>query len=312
MAQMSVEQFANELGLLPAVLLEQLKAAGVKKMLAEDSLTEQDKALLLDYLRKTHGTTETKSKVTLTRRQTSEIRKSDSTGRARTIQVEVRKRRVLTKPMMTGDADAIPATVSKSAEVTKQAAIGSIIDEDQLALRNEEARKQAELIARQTEEIRQKRARKSTEATDHAQKKATKAEIITETNPTTIDSQPSETTQPITDAHPITVKNNETEQPGNIDSQSSPTGGTLHKPPVKAEEKTDKKKKQTKQQVIWKDENTKNGVLKPMAILPADKAGEPAEISIVSLFMRKNRIFMDSPLQQNRLCATLWCRKPFR
>lgn len=257
MAQMSVEQFANELGLLPAVLLEQLKAAGVKKMLAEDSLTEQDKALLLDYLRKTHGTTETKSKVTLTRRQTSEIRKSDSTGRARTIQVEVRKRRVLTKPMMTGDADAIPATASKSAEVTKQAAPGSIIDEDQLALRNEEARKQAELIARQTEEIRQKRARKSTEATDHAQKKATKAEIITETNPTTIDSQPSETTQPITDAHPITVKNNETEQPGNIDSQSSPTGGTLHKPPVKAEEKTDKKKKQAKQQVIWKDENTK-------------------------------------------------------
>jgi len=257
MAQMSVEQFANELGLLPAVLLEQLKAAGVKKMLAEDSLTEQDKALLLDYLRKTHGTTETKSKVTLTRRQTSEIRKSDSTGRARTIQVEIRKRRVLTKPMMTGDADAIPATASKSAEVTKQAAIGSIIDEDQLALRNEEARKQAELIARQTEEIRQKRARKSTEATDHAQKKATKTEIITETNPTTIDSQSSETTQPITDAHPITVKNNETEQPGNIDSQSSPTGGTLHKPPVKAEEKTDKKKKQTKQQVIWKDENTK-------------------------------------------------------
>lgn len=91
MAQMSVEQFANELGLLPAVLLEQLKAAGVKKMLVEDSLTEQDKAQLLDYLRKTHGATDTKSKVTLTRRQTSEIRKSDSTGRARTIQVEVRK-----------------------------------------------------------------------------------------------------------------------------------------------------------------------------------------------------------------------------
>ena len=37
MAQMSVEQFANELGLLPVVLLEQLKAAGVKRMIAEDS-----------------------------------------------------------------------------------------------------------------------------------------------------------------------------------------------------------------------------------------------------------------------------------
>ena len=59
MAQMSVEQFASELGLLPTVLLEQLKAAGVKKMMAEDNLTEQDKAQLLDYLRKTHGASTT-------------------------------------------------------------------------------------------------------------------------------------------------------------------------------------------------------------------------------------------------------------
>ena len=110
MAQMSVEQFANELGLLPAVLLEQLKAAGVKKTLAEDSLTEQDKAQLLDYLRKTHGATETRSKITLTRRQTSEIRKSDSTGRPRTIQVEVRKRRVVAKPGMTDEVETFPET----------------------------------------------------------------------------------------------------------------------------------------------------------------------------------------------------------
>ena len=119
MAQMSVEQFANELGLLPAVLLEQLKAAGVKKMLAEDSLTEQDKAQLLDYLRKTHGATDTKNKVTLTRRQTSEIRKSDNTGRARTIQVEVRKRRVLTKSIA-GDLETT-STVTKLPDIASQA-----------------------------------------------------------------------------------------------------------------------------------------------------------------------------------------------
>ena len=256
MAQMSVEQFANELGLLPAVLLEQLKAAGVRKMLAEDSLTEQDKALLLDYLRKTHGTTETKSKVTLTRRQTSEIRKSDSTGRARTIQVEVRKRRILTKPMMVDDADTVPVTASKPKDVTNQATTGSVIDEDQLALRNEEARKQAELIARQAEEVRQKKARKNTETTDLAQKKTAEAEIITETKLST-PPQSSDTTQPINGVPPITAKNNETEQQSNIDSQSSSTDGTLHKPVVKPEEKVDKKKKQAKQQVIWKDENTK-------------------------------------------------------
>ena len=161
MAQMSVEQFANELGLLPAVLLEQLKAAGVKKMLAEDSLTEQDKAQLLDYLRRTHGSTETKSKVTLTRRQTSEIRKSDSTGRARTIQVEVRKKRVLTKPIP-GDLESAP-TATSSPQAARPPMRESVIDAEQLALRNEEARKQAELMARQAEEIRQKRARKVTQ-----------------------------------------------------------------------------------------------------------------------------------------------------
>ena len=40
MAQISVEQFARELGLQPTILLEQLKAAGVKKIMTEDTLTE--------------------------------------------------------------------------------------------------------------------------------------------------------------------------------------------------------------------------------------------------------------------------------
>ena len=42
MAQMSVAQFAGELKVPPSVLLEQLKAAGVNKRVAEDVLSEQD------------------------------------------------------------------------------------------------------------------------------------------------------------------------------------------------------------------------------------------------------------------------------
>ena len=97
MAQTSVTQFASELKVQPAVLLEQLKAAGVDKAVPEDSLTEQDKSRLLEYLRRSHGSQEPKNKITLTRKLTSEIKKSDSTGKARTIQVEVRKRRVFVK-----------------------------------------------------------------------------------------------------------------------------------------------------------------------------------------------------------------------
>jgi translation initiation factor IF-2 len=98
MAQTSVAQFAGELKVQPSVLLEQLRAAGVEKRVAEDTLSEQDKTKLLDYLRKAHGAAEPKNKITLTRKQTSEIiKKSDSSGKARTIQVEVKKKRVFVK-----------------------------------------------------------------------------------------------------------------------------------------------------------------------------------------------------------------------
>jgi len=96
---MNVEQFAQELKLPPQLLLEQLKAAGVSKNDVVDPVTEADKAHLLDYLRKMHGGgAETgKTKITITRKQTGEIRKTDSTGKSRTIQVEVRKSRTYVK-----------------------------------------------------------------------------------------------------------------------------------------------------------------------------------------------------------------------
>ncbi|MBL8467006.1 translation initiation factor IF-2 [Methyloversatilis discipulorum] len=97
MALMSVSQFATELKIPAAALLEQLKQAGVDKKSEGDSLTEQDKTRLLDYLRRQHGDTAGKTKITLTRRQTTEIKATNSSGQARTVQVEVRKKRVLVK-----------------------------------------------------------------------------------------------------------------------------------------------------------------------------------------------------------------------
>ena len=97
MEQMSVTQFAGELRMPAAVLLEQLQKAGVNKTSPSELLTEHDKAKLLEYLRRSHGESQPKGKITLTRKQTSEIRATDSSGRARTVQVEVRKKRVFVK-----------------------------------------------------------------------------------------------------------------------------------------------------------------------------------------------------------------------
>ncbi|MBT0960665.1 translation initiation factor IF-2 [Denitromonas iodatirespirans] len=118
MEQMTVTQFAGELKMPAALLLEQLKKAGVSIADASDRLTEQDKTKLLDYLRRSHGDDKAKSKITLTRKETSEIKATDSTGRARTVQVEVRKKRVFVKrDELLAEVEARKDSDAESAEV---------------------------------------------------------------------------------------------------------------------------------------------------------------------------------------------------
>ncbi|RTZ44478.1 translation initiation factor IF-2 [Candidimonas sp. SYP-B2681] len=92
----TVAQFAVELKMPANILLDQLRSAGVELKSVDDAVTDADKAKLLESLRRAHGGSEGK-KITLTRRQTSEIRQADGSGRSRTIQVEVRKKRVFVK-----------------------------------------------------------------------------------------------------------------------------------------------------------------------------------------------------------------------
>ena len=158
MAQINVTQFAKELGLPVTLLLEQLQTAGIAKALADDTvLTEKDKTQLLDYLRQAHGAKEAKNRITLTRKQTTEIKKADATGKPRTIQVEVRKKRVLVK------RDVTPEVVLPEPVVA-----APIIDAAQTAIREAEAKKQAELIALQSEEalLKQSRVKKKKEDSD--------------------------------------------------------------------------------------------------------------------------------------------------
>ncbi|HPE05688.1 MAG TPA: translation initiation factor IF-2 associated domain-containing protein, partial [Thauera sp.] len=119
MEQMSVTQFAGELKMPAAVLLEQLKRAGVEKSGPTDLLTEQDKARLLEYLRRSHGDTQPKGKITLTRKQTTEIRATDSTGRARTVQVEVRKKRTFVKRDELAEQAGVEAAAVEPAELAE-------------------------------------------------------------------------------------------------------------------------------------------------------------------------------------------------
>jgi translation initiation factor IF-2 len=169
MAVTTVAQFAAELNRPAGTLLEQLQSAGVAKKSPDDALTEADKMRLLDYLRTAHGTGGAdRKKITLTRKSTSEIKQADASGKARTIQVEVRKKRVLVK------RDDAPATAESAA--TAQA------EEDaELQRREEEAQAQAEALRRQEEELaaaqrkREDEERQAREAAEAAAKAAAEA-----------------------------------------------------------------------------------------------------------------------------------------
>ena len=146
MGKLDVTQFAAELNLPVALLLEQLHAAGGKQSSAMDLVSEKDKAQLLEHLRKAHGADPSAKKITLTRRETTEIQSSDKSGRARTIQVEVRKRRIVA-PMSIESVQAAAPVILTSAEQMK------VLGSAELDSRQQEAKLQAELAARQEAEL---------------------------------------------------------------------------------------------------------------------------------------------------------------
>ena len=174
MSSTTVAEFATELKKSTATLLEQLLAAGVTKAAASDGLTDADKHRLLAFLQASHGTASPeRKKITLVKKSTTEIKQADATGKARTIQVEVRKKRTFVR--REDGADTAVETVEAPA-VEEHAA--PIIDSAELARREEEARRQAELIRRQEEELAQRRLEREQQeakARDAAEAAAAKA-----------------------------------------------------------------------------------------------------------------------------------------
>jgi translation initiation factor IF-2 len=158
MSNQTVADLATELNREPEVLLEQLKAAGVGKKGAADVVSDADKQSLLDHLKSSHGATSTgRKKITLTKRSTSEIRQADAMGRARTIQVEVRKKRTFVRR----DEEAAPAQAV--AEPVAQVA-PAVVDEAEQAKRQAEAQQHAELLRRQEAEAQARAAEREAKA----------------------------------------------------------------------------------------------------------------------------------------------------
>jgi len=111
MAHITIEGFAEQIGVPPDTLLRQLVAAGISEKNPGDVLNDEEKLTLLSYLRSNHGSEEAggRKKITLKRKSTSQVTQTSRTGPTRTVQVEVRKKRTFVKRGAVEDSGTEPA-----------------------------------------------------------------------------------------------------------------------------------------------------------------------------------------------------------
>lgn len=94
MAEVSIKQLAQQVKTTPERLLEQLKEAGIQVTDADQTISDEQKRTLLLHLRQSHGSEESRSKITLKRKQVSVIKQ----GKNKAVTVAVKSKRTFVKP----------------------------------------------------------------------------------------------------------------------------------------------------------------------------------------------------------------------
>ncbi|MET3999314.1 translation initiation factor IF-2 [Marinobacterium sp. MBR-109] len=113
MAEVTVKQLADVVGVSAERLLTQMQEAGIGAKKIESSVTEEERLKLLSHLKRSHGENvdaAEPSKITLKRKTKSELKVSGASGKRKTVSVEVRKKRTYVKRSLL-EEDNAPATV---------------------------------------------------------------------------------------------------------------------------------------------------------------------------------------------------------
>lgn len=157
MSQVTVEQFANAVGIPVDRLLTQLGAAGLSVKRADEAISDKEKLVLLKHLRESHGeVTPTVAlepkKVTLKRKTVSELKQTGAPGKAKTVNVEVRSQRTYIKR----------SVVTAEEMVRQEAQLAEIQERDRQGIEEIEAlKRQKEAEERQKQEALDKQAQQA-------------------------------------------------------------------------------------------------------------------------------------------------------
>ena len=127
MSDVTVRQFANDVGIPLDRLMTQLSDVGVSIKDADATISVDEKLRLLEYLRTKHGKGDVLAlaepkKITLKRKTVSELRQTGTQGKSvKTISVEVRKKRTYVKRSVVLAEEAARREVEKALEAQKEA-----------------------------------------------------------------------------------------------------------------------------------------------------------------------------------------------
>lgn len=165
MSETKIKSFADKIGVEPEHLITQLKSAGIEGKNVDDDLTNDEKMLLLDHLSGNKGAElpKARSKITLNRRTTSEIRQTSRTGGGHAVQVVVRKKRTF-----------VNKGVLDEAQLQEEEKIRLEKEKEEKVQADINAAKEAEISAKKALEEAEVKAKAAAEEADVKAKKAAK------------------------------------------------------------------------------------------------------------------------------------------
>ena len=98
MAEVTVKQLAGVVGVPVDKLLQQMREAGLTHGDAEQTISDDEKQQLLSFLKEAHGEAEPEvKKITLKRKSVSRLKVGGGSGKSKTVNVEIRKKRTYVK-----------------------------------------------------------------------------------------------------------------------------------------------------------------------------------------------------------------------
>lgn len=175
MADVTVSQFADVLKVPVERLLSQLDEAGIKVNGSDDTISEDAKLELLTHLRRSHGQQDTSvnsgapRRITLRRKSQSELRLSGNQGRARTVNVEVRRKRTYIKrDVLEEQAQKEQEALDRQRQEEQERIEAEKREQERIKAEKEEKARLAEEETRKADEAKQQAETQAREAEERA------------------------------------------------------------------------------------------------------------------------------------------------